>query len=472
MVMVCYQCGCHLSEQDFCTSCGADVSLYKKILSLSNFYYNDGLAKAKVRDLTGAIDSLEQSLKCFSRNVEARNLLGLVYYEVGECTEAMSEWILSMNVEAKKNIASDYMQRIQNNPTRYDAMRQSIKKFNQALEYCRQGSKDLAIIQLKKVLSLSPRFVKAHLLLALLYIDGEDWEKARRELNKILAIDRGNTQALRYLSEVERMLTPDDLEKNDRRRKKDEPLRIETGNDVIIQPGNLIDGTRSGFSVVLNLIIGMILGAAVMYFLVFPATKRTTQEEANKSVQSISEQLDSKTNQIQQLQNQVTTLENAKEQLEIELDAYEGTEGKLRELDQLFAAASTYLSTKDTAQTAEKLEQVRENVKLEEQSLEFVSLYNTLLSLVGPELSKTWREQGYVSLRAEDYDAAIESFSKAVYYDPNNAEALLNLGDAYRLKEDSVNAIAAYNKLVELFPDTDYATKAGNWLGRLDGMED
>ena len=167
MVMVCYQCGCHLSEQDFCTSCGADVSLYKKILSLSNFYYNEGLAKAKVRDLTGAIDSLEQSLKCFSRNVEARNLLGLVYYEVGECTEAMSEWILSMNVEAKKNIASDYMQRIQNNPTRYDAMRQSIKKFNQALEYCRQGSKDLAIIQLKKVLSLSPRFVKAHLLLAL-----------------------------------------------------------------------------------------------------------------------------------------------------------------------------------------------------------------------------------------------------------------------------------------------------------------
>ena len=27
--MFCYNCGCHLSEHDFCTSCGADVSLYK-----------------------------------------------------------------------------------------------------------------------------------------------------------------------------------------------------------------------------------------------------------------------------------------------------------------------------------------------------------------------------------------------------------------------------------------------------------
>lgn len=470
--MVCYQCGCHLSEQDFCTSCGADVSLYKKILGLSNFYYNEGLEKAKVRDLTGAIDSLEQSLKFYSRNVEARNLLGLVYYEVGECTEAMSEWILSMNVEPKKNIASDYIQRIQNNPTRYDSIRQTMRKFNQALEYCKQGSKDLAVIQLKKVLSLSPRFVKAHLLLALLHIDNEEWEKARRELNKVLNIDRGNTQALRYLNEVERMLTPDDIEKNEKRRKKEDSVRYQSDNELIIQPGNLADGTRSGFSVVLNIIIGMILGAAVMYFLVFPSTKRATQEDANQNVQAISEQLDSKTNQIQQLQNQVASLEKAKEQLELELDAYEGTEGKLKEMDQLFVAASIYLEEKDAAQTAEKLDRVRENVKMEEQSEEFMALYNTLLKLVGPEMSKALREQGYVSLRAEDYDAAIESFTKAVYYDPNNADALLNLGDAYRLKEDSVNAIAAYNKLIELFPDTDYAVKAGNWLGRLDGMED
>ncbi len=462
--MVCYQCGCHLSEQDYCTSCGADVSLYKKILSMSNHYYNEGLEKANVRDLTGAIDSLEQSLKFNSRNVEARNLLGLVYYEIGECTEAMSEWILSMNVEPKKNIASDYIQRIQNNPTRYDSIRQTMRKFNQALEYCKQGSKDLAVIQLKKVLSLSPRFVKAHLLLALLHIDNEEWEKARKELSKVLNIDRGNTQALRYMQEVDKMLTPDDLDKSDKKRKKDDTVRYQSDNELIIQPGNLADGTRGGFSTVLNIFIGLILGAAVMYFLVLPATQRAAQDDAQQRVDTIAGQLDTKTNQIQQLENQITSLEKSKEQLEEQLDVYEGTEGKLKEMDQLFAAASTYLETKDTTLTAEKLDQIRENVKIEEASEEFQALYRVLLGIIGPELSASYHEAGFVSFRNDDYDSAIEKYLKAVYYDPSNAEALYDLGNAYRRKGDAVNAIATFNKVIDLFPDTDWARKAGQFL--------
>ena len=35
---------------------------------------------------------------------------------------------------------------------------------------------------------------------------------------------------------------------------------------MIIQPSNLADGTRSGFSTVLNIIIGLVIGAAAMYY--------------------------------------------------------------------------------------------------------------------------------------------------------------------------------------------------------------
>lgn len=86
--MLCYNCGRSLSEHDFCTSCGADVSIYKKIMHLSNRFYNDGLEKAQVRDLTGAINSLRQSLKLNKNNIKARNLLGLVYFEMGEVVTA------------------------------------------------------------------------------------------------------------------------------------------------------------------------------------------------------------------------------------------------------------------------------------------------------------------------------------------------------------------------------------------------
>ena len=52
----------------------------KKIMYQSNSWYNDGLRKAQVRDMSGAIVSLQQSLQYNRENIAARNLLGLVYY--------------------------------------------------------------------------------------------------------------------------------------------------------------------------------------------------------------------------------------------------------------------------------------------------------------------------------------------------------------------------------------------------------
>ena len=227
--MFCYNCGCHLSEHDFCTACGADVSLYKKILSVSNLYYNEGLEKANVRDLTGAVTSLRQSLKFNKNNIEARNLLGLVYFEMGEVVAALSEWVISKNLRPEKNIADDYIDRLQSNSARLDSINQTIKKYNQALVYCMQDSRDLAVIQLKKVLSLNPRFIRAHQLLALLYMAGEEWERAERELHKCMDIDRNNTQTLRYLKEVEAMLVPDEnVSPRSGRRRKPSATRATT----------------------------------------------------------------------------------------------------------------------------------------------------------------------------------------------------------------------------------------------------
>ena len=58
-------------------------SVQRKALSLSVRYYNQGLDKAEIRDLSGAIDLLRRSLKFNKLNIEARNLLGLVYFETG-----------------------------------------------------------------------------------------------------------------------------------------------------------------------------------------------------------------------------------------------------------------------------------------------------------------------------------------------------------------------------------------------------
>ena len=48
-----------------------------------------------------------------------------------------------------------------------DQINQAVKKYNQCLAYCEQDGNLLVIIQLKKVISMHPTFLKAYQLLAL-----------------------------------------------------------------------------------------------------------------------------------------------------------------------------------------------------------------------------------------------------------------------------------------------------------------
>ena len=56
----------------------------KKIRLVSNSFYNAGLERAKRRDLTGAVQWLQKCLNLNKYHIDARNLLGLIYYEMGE----------------------------------------------------------------------------------------------------------------------------------------------------------------------------------------------------------------------------------------------------------------------------------------------------------------------------------------------------------------------------------------------------
>lgn len=106
--MNCMNCGAFLVDKDldYCPKCGCNVLIQKKVDYLSRQYYNRGLEKASVRDLSGAIDCLKQSLIYNKHNIQARNLLGLVYFETGEVVAALSEWVISKNLQPSRNLAS------------------------------------------------------------------------------------------------------------------------------------------------------------------------------------------------------------------------------------------------------------------------------------------------------------------------------------------------------------------------------
>lgn len=458
--MFCYNCGCRLSEKDFCTGCGADVSLYKRIMYVSNMYYNEGLEKAGVRDLTGAVTSLRQSLKFNKNNIEARNLLGLVYFELGEVVAALSEWVISKNLSPDKNIADDYIEKLQSNSGRLDSVNQTIKKYNQALVYCLQDSKDLAVIQLKKVLSLNPRFVRAHQLLALLYMDKEDWERAERELKKCMEVDRNNIQTLRYIKEVEQMLVPDETVKQTPKRRKDESVRYQSDNEMIIQPLNVKEPRRSGVATLLNIGIGIVIGLAVTCYLVVPSVQSNAKNEAQKDIVNISNESDAKTVRIQELEGKISGLNAEIANLNKEIEGFAGQDGTLQTIDNLLQTAADYLRTDDMQAAAASLEQIAQNVVMEEMSTGFQSLYRDVMASIGPDLSAAYYTEGSDLFKTEDYTSAIELLGKAVYYDEKNVDALYFLARTYEKLEDRENAVAFYDKVIELFPDSAQARNA------------
>ena len=274
--MRCYRCNSVLSDADICESCGTDVVIYKKIVKMSNTYYNMGLAKAKVRDLSGAADLLRRSVRIDKNNINARNLLGLVYFEMGECVEALSEWVISKNLKPEKNIADEYIRDVQSNQNRLSTMNQTIKKFNKALGYAWEGNDDLAIIQLKKVLSLNPNLIKGHLLLALLLMKKEEYSKARKSLNKVLKIDVNNTLAIKYQKEIDALLVDENGKKVVL--KSEEESKPLSGNDVII-PKSTYRETNYALVTFINVLIGIVIGAAMVYFLVTPAKESSAADK-------------------------------------------------------------------------------------------------------------------------------------------------------------------------------------------------
>lgn len=451
--MECYNCGAKLGGDDFCAGCGTNVKIYKRIIQASNAYYNDGLMKASVRDLSGAIESLRTSLKFYKLNVDARNLLGLVYFEMGEAVEALTEWVISKNYQPKGNIASRYLDEIQNNQGRLDTINQTIKKYNQALIYCRQDSRDLAIIQLKKVLSLNPKLVSGHQLLALLYIQEQKYDLAKKYLRNAGKIDANNTLTLRYLKEANagvKEAAPNKKQKNE------ELISYRSGNEMIIQPKYIKDNSAIG--TIINMVIGIAIGAAITCFLIVPGVKRDVQNRAKEEVVEANNTVSSKNQTISSLEDQI---EKLKTEVKEAKESEDGAASRISTYEQLLLAFVSY-GDEDIEAAGTALS----NVNPEYLSEESKAIYDQVNAEVNADYIKTLYRDGYGAYSRQEFAEAVQNLTKVVEMDETyeNGNALYYLAQAYRKNDDLENAKVYYQKVVDLYPGTERAANSQNYL--------
>lgn len=457
--MRCYKCNNVLSDNDYCLKCGADVSAYKLVVRASNSYYNIGLAKAKVRDLSGAIPALRTSLELNRNNIRARNLLGLVYFEMGEAARAVSEWVISINYRPDRNIAESYISRVKNNPNRMEAINQAAKKYNFALEKAKDGADDVALIQLKKIAAGHPRFIKAHLLLALLYMKKGDDDKAHKLVGRVLKIDRSNTLALKYLDELTRKAGQANAPSGDSgdrgRRKSREPI---SGNDVIL-PRSSYKEPSSGVFTVVYILLGILIGVALVWFLVVPAKLQSAQHDSNQVIKNYSEQLAGYSIDITKLENDKKRLEEQLEAANAELASLKGDTSEAAMYAKLVNAVSAYVND-DIDAAVKALAQI-DVTQLPSDTAK--ALYTTVEENCSGGAASYYID-GVNAYNRQNYTDAAAYLEKAFRLDDTTVETPYYLAMSYLELNDTKKAQTYIDVIHNQFGDTDYAAQLDAYL--------
>ena len=453
--MYCFKCGCELNKTDHCPNCGADVGTYKKIIYTSNYLYNDGLQKAQVRDLSGAILSLKNSLWFNKDNLDARNLLGLIYYEIGETVAALSEWVISKNINderlhRKQNLGAEYLAQVQASRQTMENLDSSIERYNHALECCYTDNLDVAVLQLKKVLSVNPRYLRARQLLALLYIENKQYKRADKELQRCLLLDVNNTTTLRYRKEVLSKLQPEGASQagaqnamhkanvrtvktaatgadaQTARGRNGKPKKPKVGsvikytadNETIIQPVNARNPGVDGFGIpswIYGGVIGLLVGAAMVAFVIMPTRIQSIRTDAQKQIREISSQSDGKDSQITDLQSQVEQLNADLKDLQEEQEKNTASGGE-NKTDVLMESAALYVEDSvKVADAAKALAKIDPETATEGMSDAFTKLYNDLYPLLRAEILQTYADSGITAYEAStpDYAATAEDLETA-----------------------------------------------------------
>ncbi|QDW75165.1 tetratricopeptide repeat protein [Lachnospiraceae bacterium KGMB03038] len=429
-----------------------------KLVYQSNYWYNDGLKKANIRDLSGAIKSLRKSLQYNQANIAARNLLGLVYYGRGDVIEGLVEWILSKNFQSHDNIANYYISKVQEVPGELEAIDQAVKKFNQSLEYARQNGEDLAIIQLKKVVSAHPAYVKAYQLLALLYIQTEQYGNARSMLRTAHKLDTTDEITLKYMHELNQIRKSRTVRIKEKEKGKEEQQTVtySIGNETIIQPVASGFKENTGLHTIINILIGLVVGVAVMWFLIMPAVNSSRQRDTNEQTAQFSDQIATQEAQISALQKE---LEEYRSTSEASQDA-QATAESTQESYEAVINVYQHFNANDMSDNA----MLEEMLKINADSLGTLGRdrYEEVRDSLYPRMCEKLFNTSQENVNVANYESAISNLEQVMQMDAGyqDGQAMLLLAQAYEGNGDQDQANTWYQKILEDYPDTEAAASA------------
>ena len=397
------------------------------------------------------------------KNTDARNLYGLIQFEMGEETKALISWVISININPINNPAQNYLQKLRNKSAYLEKSQDAISKYNKAISQIKTVNYDMARITLKQAVDIRPHFVKAMLALALLDIREGKSSEAKKLLDNVLSIDRFNTKAITYLEEMKPL-----TEKNARKEKLSvigSPVKkekhVENMNNGM--PVTEIYKNYSGMFTAINVGIGLIVGACAMVFLYMPTMKVSLNNAHNKEIVAISQQLNDVNLAMEGLKSENESLnEQVNKLTEVNNTSTENMNYKLLQYVYFLGLIKEY-NTKNYTRAAEIFSNLDVGQLTDVDNGLGISVTGTFA-----EMAPKMRDEGPKLLlkvadglnRSGDFAGAIGYYDAALRISPDYVEAKYKKALAYKTMGDVDTANNLFTEIITNYPDDRFANES------------
>lgn len=459
--MKCPNCGKEVANGFLCPFCHVDMYIFRKAGNASIRLYNEGLRAAKEQDLSHAVDVLQQSLLFDKNNIDAHNLLGLIYAEIGHIAEAMKHWIISTSLLKTENPASRYIQYWQKHARELERQNDAIRMYNQSLRYLQQGSDDLAIIQLKKCIDVNPNLIDAYNLMTLCCLKERNYKRAYNLIDFVLKKDCKNTLALKYLQVLsnEKKLPS----------QKSKKFRFHSVPQDVNDELKMTDSTppiprykrsdKKGIHVLekrdlIAFFIGVAASAMVLLLLVQPAWN----EEQNKTIQSLQAQVESYAGTTNMTPEEVVEMRQQMEVLETDNKKLRSEETKQANIA-LLETAISQLSDEKYEECATTLQSI-ETVGFSDEELQ---KYESTKAAALPKAAEAIFTKGKSAFLSNNYIEArtyLENVLKMVDSGDFVDDVYFYLGEIAKQEENTEKAKEYYQMVISKYPDSNQLENA------------
>ena len=269
---------------------------------------------------------------------------------------------------------------------------------------------------------------------------------------KVLQIDNNNEKATRYMEYVKEHTGKAEVEK---RKLKNAFSHREMQDDDVILPPTYKENT--GWQSIINIGIGLVLGAVMVVFLIMPARERALNYEHNQEMQSYTDKLNLANQETDKLKLQIEDYQKQKEDAEGQLNDLKGDSGST--VNQ-YAALAKILDAyrKGDTNTAVLTYVDMDQSKITDDSS--VAILNEIKADMDANAPAVLMAAAAQSNSVGDYDSALRYYERYMKFNNKNPEVIYNMGMVYKAKGDTDNANQMFGQVIMNFADSEFAEKA------------